>query len=330
MSIDPYNPPTISTAQITVGNVRPRSAALTAPTGQVPQSGTVNISASFTDAGTHDTHTATVDWGDTTTSARDASPRRTAPGSLAGIAHVRRPRPVHDHRDADATTTAASRRRPSPCASTAPPTANAGGPVHAEPKASTRPRRDRVRPRERPAHHELDVHADRGGPGHDVHTRRAPSTLTPTVTCNDDAVLSAQLSANDSINPTVTSDTTVTINNVAPGDRRAQRTAGPDPDRRHRQRQRAVPRRRDARHAHRDASTGATRRRRTRRSPSRRLRHAQRPRTPTRTRASTRSRSRCPTTTAAPTYDRAGARQHAADGRRRADRTSASRARRCC
>src|SRR4029079_10829080 len=65
---DPFHPATTSVASIVFSNVAPTLGALTAPTGQVPLPTAVNVGASFSDGGTHDTHTATVQWGDTTSS----------------------------------------------------------------------------------------------------------------------------------------------------------------------------------------------------------------------------------------------------------------------
>ena len=47
-------------------------------------------------------------------------------------------------------------------------------------------------------------------------TSTGVTTLAPTISCNDDAVIDAKISADDGVNPPAVSDTTVTINNVAP------------------------------------------------------------------------------------------------------------------
>ena len=61
---DGINSPVASVATVTFGNVAPAVSALTA-TPSIQAVGTsVSTSASFTDVGTHDTHTATIDWGD--------------------------------------------------------------------------------------------------------------------------------------------------------------------------------------------------------------------------------------------------------------------------
>jgi uncharacterized protein len=60
---------TAYTATVTVNNVAPTVGAITAPKTPTAIKKTVAASASFTDPGTADTHTATWDWGDGTTSA---------------------------------------------------------------------------------------------------------------------------------------------------------------------------------------------------------------------------------------------------------------------
>jgi len=58
-----------ATAQVTINNVAPALGEITAPTDPIAVTIEVNTSASFTDVGVLDTHTALWDWGDGTTSA---------------------------------------------------------------------------------------------------------------------------------------------------------------------------------------------------------------------------------------------------------------------
>lgn len=51
-------------AALTVSNVAPVVTSLTLPMTPVPVSTPVNLSGAFTDVGTNDTHTASIDWGD--------------------------------------------------------------------------------------------------------------------------------------------------------------------------------------------------------------------------------------------------------------------------
>ena len=78
---DGVNAPVSDSTTLTVGNVTPVAGAVvqqpTAPVGD-----TVAISTAFSDPGTNDTHTATIDWGDSTTSAGTVS--ETAGGTVTG------------------------------------------------------------------------------------------------------------------------------------------------------------------------------------------------------------------------------------------------------
>jgi len=56
-------------AGVTVNNLAPQIVSVTGPTAPIAFGGTTSISVSYTDAGTLDTHTATVNWGDASSSA---------------------------------------------------------------------------------------------------------------------------------------------------------------------------------------------------------------------------------------------------------------------
>jgi PKD repeat protein len=81
-----------ATTIATIANVAPTVGAITAPTAPVPVNTPITASASFTDPGTLDTHTAVFNWGDGTSSAgtvTEASGSGTATGthtySTAGV-----------------------------------------------------------------------------------------------------------------------------------------------------------------------------------------------------------------------------------------------------
>lgn len=61
------------TLPITILNVPPTITSLTVPTGPVQINAPITASATFTDPGVLDTHTASWDWGDTTTSTGDVT-----------------------------------------------------------------------------------------------------------------------------------------------------------------------------------------------------------------------------------------------------------------
>jgi hypothetical protein len=210
---DPYNPPTLSTAQITVSNVAPSLAALTAPTGQVPLANAVNVSSSFTDPGSHDTHTATVTWGDTQSG--NANVTESGGNGTLAASHTYA---IPGHYTIQVTVKDDDGGLSSQSATVAingPPTANAGGPYSANEGSTS----NLTGTASDPEHDPLTTTWNFTPNAEDAGTTCTPtgaSTLTPSITCNDDAVLNAALSANDGVNPSTVANTTVTFNNVAP------------------------------------------------------------------------------------------------------------------
>src|SRR5262249_5320249 len=51
-------------ASVVVNNVAPSGVLVTADPATINENGSVTLSGSFTDPGTQDTHTVTIDWGD--------------------------------------------------------------------------------------------------------------------------------------------------------------------------------------------------------------------------------------------------------------------------
>ena len=210
---DPFHPAVTSSAQITIGNAAPVVGTLTAPTGQIPLATTVNISAPFTDAGTNDTHTATVDWGDTTSS--DATITETnGSGTLTASHQYSTPglytATVTLHDDDSGLTTASAVLQMN-----GPPVANAGGPYSTPEGTAAQLTGTASDPEHDPISVGWNITPTAEDQGTTCNTT-GTSTLTPTVTCNDDAVLGATITANDGINPPVTAQTTVTVLNAPP------------------------------------------------------------------------------------------------------------------
>lgn len=80
---DPFGMRDDDTAQVNVLNVPPTLAGLTAPVGVQPLGDSISLSASFSDPGTLDTHTATWDWGDATMEAASLT-ESNGSGSITG------------------------------------------------------------------------------------------------------------------------------------------------------------------------------------------------------------------------------------------------------
>ena len=203
----------LSSAQVTIANVAPALGALTVPGAPVAQGAAVNVSASFTDAGTNDTHTATVDWGDTTSGAATIT-ESAGSGSLAK-AHTYG---VPGHftvtvtlRDDDGGTSV----RTASVVVNGAPTADAGGPYVTTEGSSAGLTGTASDPEGDPLAKQWTFSPTGTDPGTTC-TSTGTTTLTPTVTCNDDAVVNSQLSVSDNVNPPTLSTTTITVNNVAP------------------------------------------------------------------------------------------------------------------
>ncbi len=210
---DPYHAAVTSSAQITINNAAPVLGTITAPTGQIPLANTVTVSAPFTDAGTNDTHTATVSWGDTTSSNATIT-ESLGSGSLSA-SHTYTTAGVytatitlHDDNGGLATGSVVLHLN-------GPPVANAGGPYSTTEGTGAQLSGTATDPEHDPLTTTWNITPTIEDPGTTC-TSTATSTLTPTVTCNDDAVLGATLTANDGINPPVSSQTTVTVLNAAP------------------------------------------------------------------------------------------------------------------
>jgi PKD repeat protein len=80
---DGVNPPVTRTTTITVANIAPSIGLVTVPVAPVPVGTAVTALTTFADPGSNDTHTATINWGDATTSAGTVS-ESAGNGSVTG------------------------------------------------------------------------------------------------------------------------------------------------------------------------------------------------------------------------------------------------------
>ncbi len=224
---DPFHDPVTSSAQVTIGNATPVLGTISAPTGQIPLANTVTVSAPFTDAGTNDTHTATVDWGDTTSSnatitESNGSGSLTASHDYATGGLYTATITLHDD-DSGLTTGAVVLHV------NGPPVAEAGGPYSTTEGTAAQLTGTANDPEHDPLTTGWSITPTAQDPGTTCNST-GTATLTPTVTCDDDAVLGATLTADDGVNPPVTSQTTVTVLNAAPVLGTPSITNGPVPD----------------------------------------------------------------------------------------------------
>ena len=210
---DGANPPVVSVATVSVGNVAPTLGAISTTASPVGLTTPVNVSVPFGDVGTSDTHTASIDWGDSTTSVGSVT-ESGGSGTASGVHTYTAPGSylisvtVTDD-DLDSSTTSATT-----VVIDGPPTVDAGGSytiAEGSPLTLAGTASD-------PEGDPLTVFwsfAVAGNPG-TVCLSSNTSTLTPTITCNDDALVVATLSVADPFNPPVTSDATITVYNVSP------------------------------------------------------------------------------------------------------------------
>jgi hypothetical protein len=210
---DGVNPPVTDTANIDVDNAAPSVGAVTLPTSPTPVGASVLTSTTFVDAGSNDTHTATINWGDSTSSAGTVT-ETNGVGSVTG-SHAYTSSgtftvtiTVHDDDDGQDSSSGSVTINGAP-------TAGAGGPYTGfEGNGITL------------AGTASDPDADgltiswtktivTAGPG-TVCNFTGATTLTPTLTCNDDATVTVTVTIDDAVNAPVSDSATVTVQNTAP------------------------------------------------------------------------------------------------------------------
>jgi hypothetical protein len=201
--------PVVSTTHISVANVDPSITTLTLPTAQVAISAPVNLSAIFADPASHDTHTGTIVWGDSTVdSATVSESLHKATGTHAYTQAGTYPVTITIFDDNGGMVSAAGvvvvKGLPTADAH-GPYSGNEGSTIHLTGTASD------------PSHETFNwmftPHADKAGT---VCTFTGQSTLTPTASCDDNAVVDASLTVTDALSQSTVSNTTVTVGNAAP------------------------------------------------------------------------------------------------------------------
>ena len=227
------------------------------------------VSVGFTDQGTHDTHTASISWGDSsatpgTVAESAGSGSVTGSHTYAGSGTYHVVVTITDDNDGVATVA-------TDVVVNGAPQVDAGGPYSGFEGTPVALERHRDRPGSRRPRHRVDASRLRPTPGR-VCTPTGTATLTPTLTCTDDATVVATLTVKDTVNPPVVDTATISIGNRAP-------TVTPAAGIRLARARRAPPCPSDSPSATRVSttptprpSTGVTRPRHRRRSPSPRVR----------------------------------------------------------
>ena len=223
---DGFHAPVTSSATLTFNNVAPTVATPTGPTGQIPITTPVAINVAFSDASPRDTHTATVEWGDTTSDNVVVTETNGA-GSLnathiyANRGHYTVTVTVRDD-DGGLTT------RNIGVDVNGPPTASAGGPFAGAEGATTSLTGTANDPDADNLVTTWTLTPTLSDPGTSCVTTDV-ATLTPNITCDDEAVVAAQLTVDDGVNAAVVANTTVAIANADPVLGSVAVTAGPIP-----------------------------------------------------------------------------------------------------
>ena len=218
---DAYHPPVTSVANVTIANLAPVIASTTVPTTPVALGAPVALSGTFTDAGAHDTHTASINWGDSTMSTASINESL---HSISGSHNYSMPGlysiTVNLNDDDGGTTSATT----TDVSVVGPPTASAGGPYNSDEGSTTG--LVGAASGSLPLTQSWSFTPGASDPG-TLCTYTGITSLAPTVSCNDDVVVAAQLSVSDGVNAPVLSSSSVAVTNVAPVLGAVTATAGP-------------------------------------------------------------------------------------------------------
>jgi hypothetical protein len=210
---DGVNAPVVDSTGVSIENAAPVPGTVSATPNPAGAGDPVTVTVPFTDAGANDTHTATVDWGDTSSSPGSVS--EAAGSGSASATHAYAASGSFDvtvtvtDDDGDSTTTSVT------VVVNGAPTADAGGPYTGDEGEAIALAGTASDPNGDPLSSSWAFSIVTADPG-TVCTPAGDTTLTPTLTCTDDATVDAVLSVDDGMNPPVTSSTTVTVGNAAP------------------------------------------------------------------------------------------------------------------
>jgi PKD repeat protein len=207
---DGINPPVVANTTVTITNAPPLVGGLSVSGTPIVAGELVTLGGTFSDPSTNDTHTATVDWGDATVEPLTPT-EASGSGSVAGSHAWATPGSysvtvtvTDDDGGSDAETLTV--------VVNAPPTADAGGP-YAGAEGSPNVLVGTAGDVDGDA---LSVAWTFTWTGSASCSSTGATTLTPTLTCDDDTVVTAELIVADGINPAVTSTTTLSVGNESP------------------------------------------------------------------------------------------------------------------
>ncbi len=210
---DGVNAAVTETATITIGNAVPIITSASAPSGSLPSALPVAASAEFSDAGTHDTHTSTIDWGDGNVESAPVA-QGAGSGSVSGVhtyassgTFTITVTVTDDDGDTDSATTSV--------VINGAPTVGAGGPYVGSEGTAASLHATVTDPEDDTLSVQWTSSVTSADPGTTC-TLVGDTTLDPSVDCDDDAVLDVTVVIDDSVNAAVSDTTTLTFDNVAP------------------------------------------------------------------------------------------------------------------
>jgi PKD repeat protein len=209
---DGINSPVSDTATVTILNVAPIVATPTLTPNPANIGASVSLGTTFVDPGVNDTHLAIINWGDATTTSGTVS-ELLGSGSVAGnhayaaAGNYTVTVTVNDNDGGVGTATAN-------VVVGSPVTANAGGPYSGFEGSPVNLSGSVTNPGGGPLGISWTI-TWVGSAGTTCGITGSTS-LTPAVTCDDNATVTAELSASDGVSPPATSTATVNIANVAP------------------------------------------------------------------------------------------------------------------
>jgi hypothetical protein len=182
----------------------------------VPTGGTIHVNASFHDAGTNDTHTATINWGDAAVTSGTVVESHGA-GTVGDNAHT------YAHSGFYTITLTLKDDNGGTAVQTfhvtvnTAPTVDAGGPYVGFEGTQMQLTANANDVDGDALTYHWDYTVSNTDPGTDCHTVGAANMSTLSIFCTDDAVIHATVTVNDGVNGNVTSDpTTLTVGNQNP------------------------------------------------------------------------------------------------------------------
>jgi hypothetical protein len=223
---DGVNPTATDSTTVTVNNATPEVGVVHVTPNPVSTGGTIALNAAFTDAGSNDTHVASINWGDSNTTAGTVT-ETNGSGTVTGSHLYAAPGTYH------VTVTVTDDNGGAATSSIdvvvdGAPTVNSGGPYSGVEGAGVTLGANATDPDGDTLNITWSSNVTTAAPG-TVCSFTGIHTLAPTLTCNDDAVVEVTITVSDGINPAVTATTTVTILNAVPAVSTPVATPNPAP-----------------------------------------------------------------------------------------------------